>query len=421
MSLIEKNDCLRQMLDAGLSDLASREDLDREDIVRGLERGRMVLLANPGHKDVLPTLIGQPAQVKVNANIGTSPLADDAAAEMEKLAAAEQAGAHAVMDLSTAGDLDAIRRAMLAKTRLPLGTVPIYALAKRYADQDLDPAEFRIEEFLEEVESQARQGVDFMTVHCGVTLRGVRAAKDRVMGIVSRGGSILARWMLKRDQENPLLTHYDQILDIALGHNVVLSLGDGLRPGAGADAGDTAQWEEVIMLGELAKRARRAGVQSMIEGPGHVPLNLVQSQIQGIKKVTDNAPLYVLGPLVTDSAPGYDHIAGAVGGCLAAYYGADFLCYITPAEHLTLPCAEDVRLGVMASLVAAQGAEVALGRPRAVNNDLNISRARKKLDWEAVARLALDPDLVAKRRDKHRDEKECAMCGRFCAIRMLSE
>jgi phosphomethylpyrimidine synthase len=243
----------------------------------------------------------------------------------------------------------------------------------------------------------------------------------RVLGIVSRGGSILARWMRERGEENPLLQRLDDILDICREHNVTLSLGDGLRPGAGADAGDPAQWEEVIRLAEVTLLARQAGVQAMIEGPGHVPLHLVQSQIQGIKTACHGAPLYVLGPLTTDSAPGYDHISGAIGGAMAAFFGADFLCYLTPAEHLTLPCLEDVRQGVMASRIAAQSAEVALGRPHAVQRDLDISRARKDLDWQAMADRALDPAMVRLRRKDHAHEKECAMCGKFCAIRMLEE
>jgi len=262
-----------------------------------------------------------------------------------------------------------------------------------------------------------------MTLHCGVTARGAALAVDgrRIMGIVSRGGSILARWMKRRKAENPLLERYDDLLKICLKHNVTISLGDGLRPGSGADAGDSAQWEEVAVLGDLAKRALASGVQTMIEGPGHVPLHLVQSQIQGIKRLTNNAPLYVLGPLTTDAAAGYDHIAGAIGGALGAYYGADFLCYLTPAEHVTLPNAEDVWAGVKASLIAAQSAEVSLGRPWAVERDLAISRARAALDWDGMANNALDPQMVCKRRHDFKEEKECAMCGSFCAIRMLDD
>lgn len=422
MSILEKNPVLNSLVAKHLPALARREGLSRSAILDGLVNGTMVLLANPGHARVTPTLIGRPAQVKVNANIGTSPFMCQAENEIKKLKVAAKAGAHAVMDLSTAGDLDEIRLKMLAATKLPLGTVPIYGMAQRLTAQGKDPADFTPEDMLAEITRQAEQGVDFMTVHCGVTLRGAKMAdRDRVLGIVSRGGSILFRWMRRHNKENPFLTHYQEILEISRKHNVVLSLGDGLRPGAGADAGDGAQWEEVITLGELARQALDFGVQAMIEGPGHVPLNLVETQIKGIKRLTNGAPLYVLGPLVTDCAPGYDHIAGAIGGALAVVNGADFLCYLTPAEHLTLPGAEDVRAGVMASLIAAQAGEAATGRPQAKQRDLDISRARMDLDWEGMARLALDPDMVRTRRKEHSKEKECAMCGKFCAIRMRED
>ncbi len=418
--LTERNSALKGILDAALPALATREALATTEILHGIQQGTMVLLANPAHRGVNPTLIGQPAGIKINANIGTSPLINDETAEQEKLQLCEKYGAHTVMDLSTAGDLDTIRCRMLDSTHLPLGTVPIYAVAQRYLSRQRDPAEMSGDELLDEIARQAVQGVDFMTVHCGVTARAAALAGGdaRVMGIVSRGGSLLARWMAKNHKENPLLERYDELLDIALAHNVVLSLGDGLRPGAGADAGDPAQWEEVVVLAELAARARAKGVQAMIEGPGHVPLHLVQSQIQGIKCLT-RAPLYVLGPLTTDSAPGYDHIGAAIGGALAGLYGADFLCYVTPAEHLTLPTADDIRMGIMASRIAAQSAEVALRRPPALDRDLQLSLARKSLDWEAMAGLALDPDMVRQRRQAHAQERECAMCGKFCALRML--
>lgn len=421
--MFSKNKALKSIFDSSIDELCKSEGLSKETIIEGIENGTMVLLGNPNHKNVTPTLIGQPAKVKVNANIGTSPFKNDREKEMKKLDAAWKAGAHAVMDLSTAGDLDGIRTDMLGACPLPLGTVPIYAMAQQYVARDEDPAGFTIEELLKEIEKEAEQGVDFMTLHCGLTRRGAEWALggDRILGIVSRGGSILARWMRDHDSENPLLTNYERILEICLKHNVTLSLGDGLRPGAGADAGDAAQWEEVLMLGQLAKQAREYGVQAMIEGPGHVPMNLVETQIRGIKAATFNAPLYVLGPLVTDSAPGYDHIAGAIGGAIAVQNGVDFLCYLTPAEHLTLPEIDDVWNGVKASLVAAQCGEVSLGRKDAVERDLEISKARMELDWDRIAELAIDPALACARRKDHKDEKECAMCGKFCAVRMLSE
>lgn len=420
MSIIAKNSALSALLDAHIHELSAREHMSPEDIRARIDQGSLTLLANPAHNNVLPTLIGQPARVKVNANIGTSPLASDGGGELDKLRVAETAGADAVMDLSTAGDLDGIRSRMLAATRLPLGTVPLYGLAQQCTEAGRDPAGFEAAELLAEVEKQAEQGVDFVTVHCGLTKRGAELAMDgsRLLGIVSRGGAILARWMRRTGQENPLLTHYDELLEISRKYNLVLSLGDGLRPGAGCDAGDPAQWEEVLTLGVLAKRAWAAGVQVMIEGPGHVPLHLVQAQIQGIKRATFGAPLYVLGPLVTDTAAGRDHIAGAIGGALAAQYGADFLCYLTPAEHLCLPDARDVHEGVLASRIAAQAGEAALGRPWAVRREHEMSDARMKLDWKRMADTALDPCLVRLRSQGTEHGKECGMCGKFCAIRM---
>ena len=277
------------------------------------------------------------------------------------------------------------------------------------------------DQLLAEIEKQAKQGVDYITVHCGLSRRGAElgARPERAMGIVSRGGSMLARWMLDNDRENPLLEYFDRLLDICLHYNVTLSLGDGLRPGAGVDAGDAAQWEEVINLGLLAARAHDRGVQCMIEGPGHVPLHQVRTQIQGIKRLTNGAPLYVLGPLCCDSAPGYDHIAGAIGGALGVEAGVDVLCYLTPAEHLTLPDEADARAGVMASRVAAHVGEVALGTPRALAREAAMNTARKALDWDGMARAALDPSQVEQRREPHKKEEVCAMCGKFCAVKML--
>ena len=381
----------------------------------------MVLLGNPAHAGLRPLLVGQPSRVKVNANIGTSPLCNCVATELRKIQAAIDSGADTVMDLSIAGDLDAIRQGMLKACPLPLGTVPMYAVGQRLLDADRDVASMQPDELFEEIARQARQGVDFMTVHCGLSLRGAEMAvkQKRVMGIVSRGGSMLARWMLENNRENPLLEYFDRLLDVCREYNVTLSLGDGLRPGAGVDAGDAAQWEEVINLGRLAVYALERGVQCMIEGPGHVPMNQVRTQIQGIKRLTNNAPLYVLGPLTIDSAPGYDHIAGAIGGAMAVEAGVDFLCYLTPAEHLTLPNEADVRAGVLASRVAAQAGEVALGRPRALAREAAMNAARKALDWDGMRKAALDPAQLDARREEHKHEDVCAMCGKFCAVKML--
>ena len=422
-SLLTKNTALAGLCEKHLADLAREEALDEAVILEALDAGTMALLGNPAHPGLRPILVGQPARVKVNANLGTSPLSSCMETERRKIAAAAKAGADTIMDLSIAGDLDAIRREMLAAWQLPLGTVPMYAVGQQLLDAGRDIASMKPDDLFAEIEKQARQGVDFVTVHCGLSRRGAElaVAGGREMGIVSRGGSMLARWMLENDRENPLLEEFDRLVDISLAHNLVLSLGDGLRPGAGADAGDAAQWEEVINLGVLARRALERGVQCMIEGPGHVPLNHVRTQIQGIKRLTHGAPLYVLGPLCCDSAPGYDHIAGAIGGALGVEAGVDFLCYLTPAEHLTLPDAEDVAAGVMASRVAAQVGEVALGRPGAMAREKAMNAARRALDWEGMERAAIDPEQLAKRREPHKGEEVCAMCGKFCAVKMLRD
>ncbi|MFP4169168.1 MAG: phosphomethylpyrimidine synthase ThiC [Desulfonatronovibrionaceae bacterium] len=420
--MLSKNRLLSDVWTAEAFRLARGEGLEEEDIREDLEQGSMVLLVNPGHKGVRPTLVGQPSSIKVNANIGTSPFVNDPDLELEKARIAVAAGGHTIMDLSTAGDLDRIRTRMLREIDVPLGTVPIYAAAQRYIGRGLSPAGMDPEELWAEIDKQAEQGVDFMTVHCGVTRRTAKlaASSNRIMGVVSRGGSLLVRWMEENGRENPLYSDFDRLLDIAARHNVTLSLGDGMRPGAVDDAGDPAQWEEVVVLAELAACARSRGVQVMIEGPGHVRLDQVPAQIRGIKTLCGHAPLYVLGPLTSDIAPGYDHIAGAVGGAVAGMNGADFLCYLTPAEHLTLPDADDVREGVMASLAAAHSAELALGRAPAVRRNTAMSRARRDLDWEEMTSLALDPSRVEKRRREFAGRKECAMCGEFCAVKLLA-
>ena len=422
-SILSRNAALRGLLDQHLAALSQEEGLAPETITSAIEAGSMVLLGNPAHAGLAPIVVGQPSRIKVNANIGTSPLCNCLHTEKRKLAVAREAGADTVMDLSIAGDLDAIRTGMLAACPRPLGTVPMYSVGQQILDNDRDIASMQPDDLFAEIEKQARQGVDFMTVHCGLTKRGAEMAvkQDRVMGVVSRGGSMLARWMLENGRENPLLEYFDRLIDVCRQFNVTLSLGDGLRPGAGVDAGDAAQWEEVITLGRLAKYALEQGVQCMIEGPGHVPMNQVRTQIQGIKRLTNNAPLYVLGPLCCDSAPGYDHIAGAIGGALGVEAGVDFLCYLTPAEHLTLPNEEDVRAGVMASRVAAHVGEVALGRERAVRREATMNAGRKALDWDMMREAALDPQQLDKRREDHKHEDVCAMCGKFCAVKMLKD
>ncbi|MBO4368951.1 MAG: phosphomethylpyrimidine synthase ThiC [Desulfovibrio sp.] len=423
MSLFTKNKALEKIYSAQISSLCKEEDLPKETIESALEKGTMVLLANPNHHMGKAMLIGQPARIKVNANIGTSPLCSTIEKELDKVKAAKDAEADTIMDLSTEGDLDTIREKMLDAWNLPLGTVPIYAIGKKIMSENRAITSMTKDELFDEIEKQCKQGVDFITVHCGLSKRGAELAigQKRTLGIVSRGGSMLARWMVENDKENPLLSDYDRLLDICRPYNVTLSLGDGLRPGAGCDAGDAAQWEEVIRLGELAAYGLERGVQCMIEGPGHMPLHLVRGQIEGIKRLTHNAPLYVLGPLVCDATPGYDHIAGAIGGAIGVTAGVDFLCYLTPAEHLTLPTVDDVKKGILASRVAAHAGEVSIGTKRALQREEAINRARKNLDWEGMAANAIDPVIVKERREAHKQEEVCAMCGKFCSVKMLRD
>lgn len=422
-SILAKNKTLKTLVEKHAASLAASEMLDEKVILDAISAGTMVLLGNPRHVNLEPALVGQPARVKINANIGTSPLCNCLETERRKIDAAKRAGADTIMDLSIAGDLDAIREEMLSLWQKPLGTVPMYAIGQRILDAGRDIAAMKPDDLFAEIEKQALQGVDFITVHCGLSRKGAEMAsvEQRAMGIVSRGGSMLARWMLENDRENPLLEQFDRLLEICRPHNVALSLGDGLRPGAGSDAGDAAQWEEVINLGMLASHALKNGVQCMIEGPGHVPLHMVKTQIEGIKTLTHGAPLYVLGPLCCDSTPGYDHIAGAIGGAVGVQAGVDFLCYLTPAEHLTLPDATDVYAGVMASRVAAQAGEIALGRPGAIEREKAMNKARKNLDWEGMRKHAIDPEEMDRRREAHKKEEVCAMCGKFCAVKMLQD
>lgn len=423
MSIITQNAALQGLLAAHLPALAEYEGLTPEAITSAIEAGTMVLLGNPNHANVKPILVGQPSRVKVNANIGTSPFQNHPGCEMRKLEVAQESGADTVMDLSIAGDL----------VGDPQGYALAHAAATRHGAAVLGGAA------LHRQGSRSRRHRSRRIVrrsrNAGGAGRGLHdpalrpdPARGRMgrtrrasLGIVSRGGSILARWMLKNDKENPLLTGYDRLLELARKYNVTLSLGDGLRPGAGCDAGDAAQWEEVMTLGALAKRGLEYGVQCMIEGPGHVPMNEVEAQIISIKKMTHGAPLYVLGPLTIDSSPGYDHIAGAIGGAMAVRVGVDFLCYLTPAEHLTLPDMDDVRQGIMASRVAAQAGEVALGRPHALAREAKMAKARMALDWPAMREAAIDPAILDKRREPHKHEEACAMCGNFCAVKMLRD
>jgi phosphomethylpyrimidine synthase len=397
---------------------ARQEGLAPEVIREGLAKGTLVVPANPGHQGLKPVAIGTGVRVKINANIGTSPHDINLEKEQAKLAAALEYGADAVMDLSTGGDLDAIRTMLLARCPVPFGTVPIYQLMTEA--QSLEGV--KGDALLEMVRHHARQGVDFVTVHCGVTRAALPLLKNRVTGVVSRGGAFLTAWMRRFGRENPLYENYDQLLEIAKTYDVTLSLGDGLRPGCLADATDKAQLHELKILGELTKRAWAQGVQVMVEGPGHLPLHAIRKNVRLQQKYCANAPFYVLGPLVTDVASGYDHIAGAIGGALAATEGASFLCYVTPAEHLKLPEVEDVIDGVVASRIAAHAADIALGRPGAADWDLAMSKARRALDWDTQLKLSINPSKARRYRDlSQAKEDQCTMCGRFCAMKVFDD
>jgi len=412
------------VLGAVLKKVARAEGLAPEKLAELVAGGLVVIPFNPIHAPARPAGIGRGLRTKVNVNLGTSRDFPRLADEMRKVRISLDYGADALMDLSTGGDLKRIRKAILAATPIPLGTVPIYQAAVRAIDRGDSIVEMAEADLFEAVESQAREGVDFMTVHCGLTLRAIDRLKQqgRVADVVSRGGAFHLAWMLHHGKENPFYAGFDRLLEIARRHDVTLSLGDGLRPGSILDATDRPQIEELLTLGELVKRAREAGVQVMVEGPGHVPLDQVEMNMRLEKRVCHGAPFYVLGPLVTDIAPGYDHIVSAIGGAVAAAAGADFLCYVTPAEHLGLPSDDDVREGLIASKIAAHAADIVKGVPGALERDLALARARKRLDWETQQRLAIDPvKFAAVRKRRKTSGKACSMCGDFCAMRIVSE
>jgi phosphomethylpyrimidine synthase len=386
--------------------------------------GQVVIPSNPRHAPSRPAAIGRNLRTKVNVNIGTSRDFPRLADELAKVRISLAYGTDALMDLSTGGDLRKIRRTILGRTSVPLGTVPIYQAAIKAIDRRGSIVDMAEDDLFEAIESQAVEGVDFMTVHSGLTMKAIDRLKKqgRVADIVSRGGAFHLAWMLHNGKENPLYARFDRLLEIARKYDVTLSLGDGLRPGSILDATDRPQIEELLTLGELVQRAWGAGVQVMVEGPGHIPLDQVEMNVRLQKRLCHEAPFYVLGPLVTDIAPGYDHIVSAIGGALAAAAGADFLCYVTPAEHLGLPTLDDVREGLIASKIAAHAADIVKRVPGAIERDLELSRARKLLDWKTQKKLAIDPlkfEAVRKRRKSK--TRACSMCGEFCAMRIVSE
>ena len=404
--------------------VAQQERVEAETIRQGVARGTIVIPANINHTGLVPYGIGQGLRTKVNANIGTSSDFGDIETELEKLRIAIESGADAVMDLSTGGDISAIRRSIITSSTLPIGTVPIYQAGIEAINRHGAIVKMSDDDLFAAIEEHARDGVDFITVHCGVTQSAIARLKKqgRVADVVSRGGAFLIGWIIYNERENPLYEYFDRLLEIARQFDVTLSLGDGMRPGSLADATDRAQVEELLVIGELVQRARQAGVQVMVEGPGHMPLNQIEANVRLEKAICKGAPFYVLGPLVTDVAAGYDHITGAIGGAIAAAAGADFLCYVTPAEHLSLPDTEDVRQGVLASRIAAHAADIAKGVNGAEEWDMKMSVARKRLDWEEQARLSLDPERSRRVHSKHASAgTACSMCGKYCAMALVSE
>ncbi|MFO7783191.1 MAG: phosphomethylpyrimidine synthase ThiC [Thermodesulfobacteriota bacterium] len=408
-----------------MKQVADTEQVPVERLRSLVADGRAVIPANPEHRRLKPCGIGEGLTIKVNANIGTS--SDRASLEEEraKLQAALEAGADAVMDLSTGGDIDQCRRNVLENCHVPVGTVPVYQAVVEAVNEDGGLVHLTADRLFDVIERQAADGVDFITVHCGVTLAALEMlrAQGRVTDIVSRGGAFLTTWMLHHERENPLYEQYDRLLDIARAYDVTLSLGDGLRPGCLADATDRAQIHELMTLGELTDRAWARDVQVMIEGPGHVPLNQIRANILLQKQLCRYAPFYVLGPLVTDIAAGYDHVACAIGGAVAGEAGADFLCYVTPSEHLCLPGPAEVREGVVVTKIAAHAADIARGHRGAMERDRRMSEARKRLDWEAQMSLAIDPVKARRMREANPpgEDDVCTMCGKYCAIKQVRD
>jgi phosphomethylpyrimidine synthase len=407
-----------------LKRIARDERIHPDDLSALVASGRVCIPANRRHPRLRPVGIGKSLRTKVNANIGTSKDFPSLKAELEKVEISLRYGADTLMDLSTGGDIVAIRKTILARTPLPVGTVPMYQAAIEAIEKRGSILAMTPDDLFGVIEAQAREGVDFMTVHCGLTSKAIGRLKEqgRVADVVSRGGAFHVALILHGGAENPLYEQFDRLLEIAAKYDITLSLGDGMRPGSILDATDRPQIEELLTLGELVKRAWERDVQVMVEGPGHVPLDQVEMNIRLQKRICHEAPFYVLGPLVTDIGAGYDHIVGAIGGALAAAAGADFLCYVTPAEHLGLPSAEDVRNGLIASRIAGHAADIVKGLPGALERDLKLSRARKALDWESQARLAIDPDRFEEVRERRRTKSAaCSMCGDFCAMRIVSE
>lgn len=408
----------RGILTPQMQQVLSDEKIHEADLLARMAEGRIVVPANRNHPNLIAKGIGAGLSTKINVNLGVSEDCCNVEAELNKVRRSIEFKADAIMDLSTFGDTRAFRRRTVEISPVMIGTVPVYDAVARYGKA---VASISVDDFFDVVRMHAEDGVDFMTIHAGLTQTAVQRLRinPRLTHVVSRGGSLLLDWMTTNDRENPFYEHFDRLLDLCRQYDVTLSLGDGLRPGSLHDATDAAQIQELIVLGELTKRCWQADVQVMIEGPGHVPLNEVVANMQLEKKLCHGAPFYVLGPIVTDVAPGYDHITSAIGGALAATYGADFLCYVTPAEHLRLPDADDMKEGIIASRIAAHAADVAKGIPGAIDWDNAMSQARKELNWTKMFDLAMDPEKAKAYRASSQpiDQEVCTMCGDLCAVK----
>jgi phosphomethylpyrimidine synthase len=415
-------DALRGNITPEMKLVAESEGIDVQKIVHGLSDGRIIIPKNVEGK-TKAIAIGKGLKTKINANVGSSSELEKVKWEVEKAKAAVKYGADTIMDLSTGPDYKNVLNAIMESVDVPIGTVPIYEAGITASSSKGAVVNMDEDDMFNAITNQAKAGVDFVTVHCGITkdLIGKVQDSNRIMGIVSRGGSFLAAWILQNEMENPLYKNYDYLLEIASEYDVTLSLGDGLRPGCLHDASDVSQIQELVTLGELVTRARNEGVQVMVEGPGHVPINQIKANIEIQKTVCKEAPFYVLGPLVTDLAPGYDHITSAIGGAIAASAGADFLCYVTPAEHLAIPNIDDVKEGVIASKIAAEAADVAKGVKGAWDKEVEMANARKNFDWEKQFELAFDQEKPRKCRERKpiSEDDMCTMCGEFCALRLV--
>ena len=419
--MTQKSEATKGNITPEMEEVAKNENIDVNKLVKLIADGKVVIPKNI-NSDVKACGIGECLTTKINANIGSSSKIDDLDLEINKAKLAVEYGADAIMDLSTGSDLKLFRQKIMESIDVCIGTVPIYeagvvTLNKNKEIIDMDP-----DDIFKAIENQAREGVDFMTLHCGITKDLVEKLErqKRMMGIVSRGGTFIASWIKHNEEENPLYKNYDYLLELSYEYDITLSLGDGLRPGCLADASDIPQIQELVNLGGLVKRAQDANVQVMVEGPGHMPLNQIKANMEIQKTICHGAPFYVLGPLVTDLAPGYDHITSAIGGAIAASSGANFLCYVTPAEHLSLPSLEDVKEGVIASKIAAEAADVARGLPQSWIRERKMAKARREFDWEAQFDLAFDKSKPRQYRDKCEldDNEMCAMCGEYCAVKI---